>query len=211
MTPATAFAAMSSYFANLDLQVNANKTDSLLAEHKGKTLDELVAAKILNNDQKTQILKKPGLQAQLATFEEQLVQYQRVHDQYASKAAAEKADFEKAIEKVKSDAAAQAKQDSDEAFEGNLLLLSQFLRLAAYRREEAKDSESDESQAIEGVLLAIYNGDNSAVAAMTHLLNGASEQVLSVAGERLESTCKFSTTTLPCKILTNAQILMSAL
>lgn len=206
-----AFAAISSYFANLNLQVNANKTDSLLAEHKGKTLDELVAAKILNNDQKTQILKKPGLQAQLATFEEQLVQYQRVHDQYASKAAAEKADFEKAIEKAKSDAAAQAKQDSDKAFEGNLLLLSQFLRLAAYRREEAKDSESDESQAIEGVLLAIYNGDSSAVAAMTHLLNGASEQVISVAGERLESTCKLGSTTLPCKILTKEQTRMSVL
>ena len=172
------------------LQLNATKTDSLLAEHKGKTLDELVAAKILNTDQKTQILKKPALQAQLVTLEEQLAQYQRVHDQYAAKAAAEKADFDKTIEKVKADAVAEAKQNFDKTFEGNLLLLSQFLRLAAYRREDAQDPEADESQAIEGVLLAIYSGDSSAVAAMVKLMEGAHEQVISVPGERLQSTCK---------------------
>lgn len=173
------------------LQVNANKTDSLLAEHKGKSLDELVEAKILNTDQKAQILKKPALQAQLATLEEQLAQYQRVHEQYASKAAAEKADFDKTIEKVKADATAEAKLSFDKSFQDNLLLLSQFLRLAAYRRE-AQDPDADESQAIEGVLLAIYSGDSSAVAAMMKLMDGTDENVISVPGERLQSTCKSS-------------------
>lgn len=168
------------------MQLNATKTDSLLAENKGKTLDELVEAKILNADQRAQILKKPALQAQLATFEEQLAQYQRVHDQYAAQAAAEKADFEKVVEKARADAAAEAKQ----GFQDNLLLLSQFLRVAAYRREEAKDPDADESQAIEGVLLAIYSGDSAAVSAMMKLMEGSAEQVISVPGEKLESTCK---------------------
>ncbi|XWX01700.1 hypothetical protein V2A60_009729 [Cordyceps javanica] len=168
--------------------VNATKTDSLLAEHKGKSLDELVAAKILNADQKAQILKKPGLQAQLATLEEQLAQYQRVHEQYATQAATEKAEFEKTSEKIKRDVAEEAKQAFDQSFQDNLLLLSQFLRLAAYRREEGRDPESDENQAIEGVLLAIYSGDSSAVAAMMKLMQGSDEQVISVPGEQLEST-----------------------
>ncbi len=176
--------------------MNASKTDTLLAEHKGKTLDELVASKILNTDQKAQILKKPALQAQLATFEEQLSQYQRVHDQYAAQAAAEKAEFEKTIQKLKADAAVKAKQTFDKSFEDNLLLLSQFLRLAAYRREEGGNPEADENQAIEGVLLAIYSGDSSAVAAMMKLMEGSGEQVISVPGEKLESTCKWDETLL---------------
>ncbi|OAA63193.1 hypothetical protein ISF_05069 [Cordyceps fumosorosea ARSEF 2679] len=168
--------------------VNANKTDSLLAEHKGKTLDELVAAKILNTDQKAQILKKPGLQAQLVTLEEQLAQYQRVHDQYTAQAASEKAEFENRLQKAKEDASAEAKEASDKSLQDNLLLLSQFLRLAAHSRGESQNPEADENQAIEGVLLAIYSGDSSAVAAMIKLIQGSGEQVISVAGEKLEST-----------------------
>ncbi|EJP67829.1 hypothetical protein BBAD15_g10597 [Beauveria bassiana D1-5] len=177
------------YIRNINKKiVNATKTDSLLAEHKGKTLDELVAAKILNNDQKAQIIKKPNLQAQLALLEEQLAQYQRVHDQYAAQAAADKAEFEKTILKVKAEVAAEAKQAFEQSFQNDLLLLSQFLRLAAYRREEGRDTESDQAQAIEGVLLAIYSGDSSAVAAMVKLLQGSDEKVISVPGETLEST-----------------------
>ncbi|KAJ3494065.1 hypothetical protein NLG97_g4317 [Lecanicillium saksenae] len=168
--------------------LNTTKTDALLAEHKGKNLDELVAAKILNADQKAQILKKPALQNQLATLEEQLAQYQRVHDQYATQAAAEKAELEKTIQTARDEANAAAKETFAQGFQDKLLLLSQFLRLAAYRREEAKDPETDESQAIEGVLLAIYSGDSSAVAAMMKLMDGADEPVISVPGEKLQST-----------------------
>lgn len=70
------------------------------------------------------------------------------------------------------------------------MVLSQFLRLAAYRREEAQDPESDESQAIEGVLLAIYSGDESAVQSMLKLVNGSDDQVVSVPGEQLQTPCK---------------------
>lgn len=95
------------------------------------------------------------------------------------------------MEKVKADAIAEAKADSEKTLKDNLLVLSQFLRLAAYRREEAQDPESDESQAIEGVLLAIYTGDESAVSSMLKLVNGTEDQIMSVPGEQLQSTCMF--------------------
>lgn len=170
-------------------QTNASKTDSLLIQHAGKSLDELVATKVINADQKAQIQKKPALQAQVAQFEEQLAQYQKVHEQYRARAVAEKAEWEKSLERAKADAVSEAREDFKKSLKDNFLTLSQFLRLAAYRREEAKDPESDESQAIEGVLLAIYTGDESAVSSMLKLIEGSADQILSVPGEQLQTTC----------------------
>lgn len=190
------FAVYSQYFTRerstdtTSSQTHASKTDALLSQHAGKTLDELVAAKIINADQKAQVLKKPALQAQVTQLEEQLAQYQKVHEQYRGRATAEKAEWEKSLEKAKADAVGEAKAEFAKSLRDNLLTLSQFLRLAAYRREEAKDPESDESQAIEGVLLAIYSGDDGAVASMLKLIEGSDDQVLSVPGEQLQTTCE---------------------
>lgn len=117
------------------------------------------------------------------------MQYKQVDEQYRARAAVEKAEWEKSLEKVKADAASEASVASQKALKDNLLVLSQFLRLAAYRREEAKDPESDESQAIEGVLLAIYSGDDNAVQSMLKLVDGSDDQIVSVPGEQLETTC----------------------
>jgi hypothetical protein len=171
-------------------QANASKTDTLLSEHKGKSLDELVATKVINADQKAQILKKPALQAQLNQNEEMLTQYLKVDEQYRARAATDKAETDKIIQAAKDAAVAEAKEGFEKTQRANLLLLSQFLRLAAYRREEAQDPESDESQAIEGVLLAIYTGDEGAVNAMLKLVEGAEEGILSVPGEQLQTTCE---------------------
>ncbi|KAF4460936.1 hypothetical protein FALBO_12276 [Fusarium albosuccineum] len=167
---------------------NASKTDTLLSQHPDKSLDELVASKVINIDQRAQILKKPALQAQLAQYEEQLAQHQKVDEQYRTRAATDKAEWEKNLEKAKADAVADAKEGFNKSLRDNLLVLSQFLRLAAYRREEAQDPESDESQAIEGVLLAIYSGDQMAVESMLKLVNGTEDQVVSVPGEQLQTT-----------------------
>lgn len=150
----------------------------------------MVSAKLINTDQKAQALKKPALQTQLSQMEEQLAQYIKVDEQYRTQAAADKAELEKSVQKAKDDALAEAKEGSDKNLRGRLLVLSQFLRLAAYRREESTDPESDESQAIEGVLLAIYAGDESAVNSMLKLVEGSSSQILSVPGDQLQTTCK---------------------
>ncbi|KAF4584427.1 hypothetical protein GQ602_005800 [Ophiocordyceps camponoti-floridani] len=174
---------------NLNKKItNASKTDSLLAQHTDKSLDELVATKIINTDQKAQILKKPALKSQLAQMEEQLSQLHKVHDHYRLRAKNERIEWEKSLDKFKDEAGAETQQKFDKSLRGHLLVLSQFLRLAAYRREEAKDHDSDESQAIEGVLLAIYTGDENAVASMLKLIEGSSESILSVPGEPLKTT-----------------------
>ncbi|EFY90342.1 hypothetical protein MAC_03588 [Metarhizium acridum CQMa 102] len=176
---------------NLNKKItNASKTDSILSheDNAGKTLEQLVISKVINPDQRAQIEKKPELQAQLARAEEQLAQLRKVHEQYRSRAANEKAEWEKTLEKAKADAVSEAEASFQKSLKDKLLLLSQFLRLAAYRREEAADAESDESQAIEGVLLAIYAGDDSAVASMLKLVEGTEDKILSVPGEQLQTT-----------------------
>ncbi|PHH67614.1 hypothetical protein CDD82_1276 [Ophiocordyceps australis] len=167
---------------------HASKTDSILSQHKDKTLDQLVSEKVINADQKAQVLKKPSLQAQLTLFEDQLAQHQSIHEQYRARTAADKAEWEQMLERAKIEAANEAKEEFKKTMYQHLLTLSQFLRLAAYRREEAKDPESDESRAIEGVLLAIYTGDDNAVASMLKLIESSDEPILSVPGEQLRTT-----------------------
>lgn len=161
------------------------------------TLDELVAARKINADQKAQILKKPALQASLVQLEEQIAQYEKFEQEYKVRSQAEKADFERtfkeqatkdledAVSAAKAEAAATALKDQ----ESNLLVLSQFLRLAAARRADDPESVVEENVALEGVLVEIYNGDKSAVAAMTKLINGSEDATSSIGGDKLSVTC----------------------
>ncbi|KAI0457308.1 hypothetical protein F5B21DRAFT_465036 [Xylaria acuta] len=175
---------------------NASKTDPIVDQHKGKTLDELVEAKIINADQRAQRLKKPQLEAQLAQYEEQLAQYKKVDEEYRSRAAADKAAIEKTLtekfEKEKADAVSEltekAADDAKKSLHESLLALSQFLRLAAARRSEEADAGLDENMALEGVLLNVYSGDEHAVSTMLKLIEGSPETTRSVAGDELQTT-----------------------
>jgi dynactin complex subunit len=165
------------------------------------SLDELVAARKINADQKAQILKKPSLQASLTQLEEQIAQYKKFDQEYKARSQVEKAEFEKSFtdrankeleEKVaaaKKDAVFSAEQDQRAA----LLLLSQFLRLAAIRRgDEEADVSLDENKALEGVLSQVYSGDLKAVDAMVNLIQGSEKTTTSIASEPLKTTCQFS-------------------
>ncbi|KAI1825226.1 hypothetical protein F4861DRAFT_502915 [Xylaria intraflava] len=175
---------------------NASKTDPIIEQHPNKSLDELVEAKIINADQRAQRQKKPQLEAQLAQYEEQLAQYKKVDEDYKTRSAADKAALEKTLtekfEKEKADAISElTKKTTAEArksLHDSLLILSQFLRLAAARRSEEADTSIDENMALEGVLLNVYSGDEHAVSAMLKLIEGASETTLSVAGDELQTT-----------------------
>jgi hypothetical protein len=187
-------------------QTNASKTDSLIASHPDKSLDDLVAAKIINADQKAQVLKKPGLEAQLAQLHEQLSQYQKIDGEYRARIATEKAAVEKALsekhEQELAEAKQQAEKDAAKRQHDNLLILSQFLHLAAARRAEEADSQLDENMALEGVLLNVYSGDENAVATMTKLVEGAEEPTRSTSGEELRTTCACSSIRPPfCSVL----------
>ena len=162
------------------------------------SLDELVAARKINADQKAQILKKPSLQASLTQLEEQIAQYKKFDQEYKARSQVEKAEFEKSFtdrtnkeleEKVtaaKKEAVFSAEQDQRAA----LLLLSQFLRLAAIRRgDEEADVNLDENKALEGVLSQVYSGDLKAVDAMVNLIQGSEKTTTSIASEPLKTTC----------------------
>lgn len=130
-----------------------------------------------------------------------MAQYKKIDQEYRTRATAEKAELEKSfaekLEKEKAAAVAEVKAqqaqqegDSSKSINSKLLTLSQFLRLAAARRSEDADQSNEENKALEGVLLAIYTGDDSAVTTMLKLIDGAEEQTYSVNGELLETTCE---------------------
>ena len=100
--------------------------------------------------------------------------------------------FEKKQADTIAELTAKAEADANASLRANLLTLSQFLRLAAARRAEDADSSSDESMALEGVLLHIYSGDENAVATMLKLVEGADEQTRSTSGDALQTTCKWT-------------------
>ncbi|OTA53293.1 hypothetical protein K449DRAFT_220592 [Hypoxylon sp. EC38] len=175
---------------------NASKTDAIIEQHKGKSLDDLVNEKIINPDQRAQRLKKPQLESQLAQLEEQLSQYKKMDEEYRTRAAAEKASLEKSLtekfEKEKAEAIselkAQAVAKSKKIQHDGLLVLSQFLRLAAARRTEEADAGLDENMALEGVLLNVYSGDENAVSTMIKLIEGSEEKTHGVTGEELQTS-----------------------
>ncbi|KAK3297869.1 uncharacterized protein B0H64DRAFT_431712 [Chaetomium fimeti] len=171
---------------------NTAKVDAIIAEHSDKSLDELIASKIINADQKAAHLKKPTLQAQLFQFEEQLAQHKKVDQEHRARLAEQEKALTEKFEKAKADAVAEvtkkAEADANATLRSNLLNLSQFLSLAAARRTDDPDSTSDESMALEGVLLHIYSGDENAVATMLKLVQGADEPTLSTSEEALQTT-----------------------
>ncbi|KAK3344344.1 hypothetical protein B0T25DRAFT_556779 [Lasiosphaeria hispida] len=171
---------------------NLSRVSDLVAEHPGKTLDELVALKIINADQKASQLKKPALQAQLSQLEEQLAQHRKIEQEHRARIAEHEKTLTEKFEKEKAELAAEIKEkveaEASAALNNNLLILSQFLRLAAARRAEDIDSTADENMALEGVLLHIYSGDENAVATMLKLVNGADEQTHSTVGDVLQTT-----------------------
>lgn len=166
-----------------------------MAEHGSKTLDELITLKIINNDQKAAYLKKPSLQAQLAQYEEQLQLLKKIDQEHRARLAEQEkaltAKFEKETAELVVELKDKALVDADASLSKSLLVLSQFLRLAAARRAEEADTSLDENQALEGVLLHIYSGDDNAVATMLKLVRGSDEQTRSTSGETLKTTCKY--------------------
>ena len=168
------------------------KTDAILAENPGKSLDELVAEKKLNADQKAQALKKPALQAQVAQIEEQFSHYREFAAQYEERLASQKAALEKIhqeeLEAVRANAVADTTEATSRVLRQQLLTLSKFLCAAANSRRAGE--ESLESRALEGVLFQVYAGNQDAVNSMLKLINGADDKVPSVEGPDLEFSCE---------------------
>ena len=168
--------------------------DSIIAENPDKSLDELLAARKINQDQKAQAQKKPALQASLAQLEEQIAQYQQFDEEYQKRLSTEKAALETShkeeLEKLRDSAIAEASAAGKKEAKESLLVLSKFLRAAAAKRQDG-DETSEENRAFEGALLLVYGGDASAVGAMEKIIEGSEDKVPAVDGQALDITCKF--------------------
>ncbi|KUL85218.1 hypothetical protein ZTR_08923 [Talaromyces verruculosus] len=175
---------------NANKKLNATaKVDSIIAENPGKSLDQLIAEKKINADQKAQALKKPSLQAQVAQIEEQIAQYKQFAAHYEERLVSQKTSLETAhkqeLEAVREKAVAEAKESQETTIRAQLLTLSRFLRSAASVRRTG-DAASAESQAFEGVLLQVYGGNQDAVESMLKLINGTDDKVTGVDGQVLD-------------------------
>lgn len=180
------------------MQNATQKVDSIIEANPGVSLDELLASRKINADQKAQAERKPGLQSQLAQLEEQIAQYKKFDQEYQNKIAHErevqKEMLTKAhageIEALKETLKAEAVIEQKKAVRDKLLTLSRFLRAAAARRQLG-DDDSDLTKAFEGALLQVYGGDAGAVLAAEKLIEGAEEGVPNTEGVVLSITCKF--------------------
>ena len=179
--------------ANLFVQTGTQKTDTIIAENPGKTLDQLLAEKKINADQKAQAEKKPALQASLEQLENQLEHYKKFDEDSQKRFATEKASLQQhhaeEIRKIRDKERAEAKEAAEKLLEEKLLTLSRFLRAAAAKRSDGEDT-AEENLAFEGALLLIYGGDKSAAQAMVKLIEGSEDIVPSVEGQPSNFTCK---------------------
>ncbi|CRK05778.1 hypothetical protein BN1708_009729, partial [Verticillium longisporum] len=182
---------------------NMAKTEAVITENPGKSLEQLLAAKLINADQKAQISKKPALLAQLTQNEEQIAQFKKLDSEYRAKAQQDKAVHEKEkaelktyyTEQIEKEVAAaveaaknSSKGDVDTAVFEHLKEVSGFLRLAAARREDPAGQSEEAGRAIEGVLGNMYVGDDDAAGSMIALVRGSNERTFDVDGTFLDVT-----------------------
>jgi hypothetical protein len=170
------------------------KTDAVIKENPNVSLDDLVAQRKLNQDQKAQALKKPQLQAQLVTLEEQVQQYRKFDAENQAQIQKLKEELtsthSQELEKIKQETQAQAVAQAEAELKKKLLIFSQFLQAAAAKRIAEEDPETDENKAFEGTLLLVYGGDQKAVDTALNLIEGSDEQVTSIEGTLLPVKCK---------------------
>ncbi|KAH7073673.1 hypothetical protein BKA63DRAFT_514590 [Paraphoma chrysanthemicola] len=177
---------------NINKKLSATqKTDAIIEANPGVSLDELVASRKLNADQKASAEKKPGLLAQRAQLEEQFGHFQKYGQEQDDKFAREKEILRKShsseLEALRDTLKAEAVLEQKKLLKEKILTLSRFLRAAAARRQ-LEDDDSDLTKAFEGALLQVYGGDATAVLAAEKLIEGAEDGVPSTEGVVLSVT-----------------------
>jgi TolA-binding protein len=168
------------------------KVDSIIKENPGVSLEDLVTSRKINADQRAQALKKPQLQSQLASLEEQLAVYRKIESDYQNQIAKEKdsqlSSHVQELDKIREETRAEAAQEADRDFKNKILTFSRFLAAAANRRNQGDDS-SPEGRAFEGALLLVYGGDVNAVEAAEKIVSGSTDSVIGVDGISTNTSC----------------------
>ncbi|RMZ75127.1 hypothetical protein DV737_g5457, partial [Chaetothyriales sp. CBS 132003] len=193
------FSADSAYVKELNRQIRnihkkisaSAKADAVIADNPGKSLDELVAEKKLNGDQKAQILKKPGLQTQLSQLEEQLGQYRAFSQELEERFSREKAALidahQRDVAGLRQEIETLSQTPKAKDIDDELKLISHFLHAAASKRQ-SEDADSEEVRAFEGILLQIYQGNLTALTTLRNLITGSEEKVSDTENNPLDIT-----------------------
>lgn len=171
---------------------SSSKADAVVSENPGKSLEDLVASRKLNADQKAQLEKKPALRTQLAQLEEQLTQYrtfaQELEDRFAREKASLIESHEAEIAQLKEEAAVNTQAtESKPDLQDALKVITHFLHAAASKRQ-SEDPDSDEARAFEGALLLVYQGNDSSLSTLRSLIEGADEKITDTQGELVDYT-----------------------
>ncbi|OJD29082.1 uncharacterized protein BKCO1_940006 [Diplodia corticola] len=179
---------------SVNKKLNAmEKVNSVMKENPDVSLDDLVASKKINTDQKAQALKKPSLEAEREQLNEQLINFKKVQEELAARLTRQKEAVEaahaKELKELEDKIRAEEKAEADKTVKQRLLIFSQFLRSAAARRQQG-DEETELSKAFEGALLLVYGGNLEAVTAAEKLISGSEEHVISTEG--LELTVSYA-------------------
>ncbi|QIX01532.1 hypothetical protein AMS68_007049 [Peltaster fructicola] len=164
----------------------SHKIDTVIADNPNLSLDELVAQKKINADQKAAALKKPQLQAQLLQLEDQISHYRKFETDSQSQLAKQKEELTTKhaaeLESAREEGRKEALESSNSQLRSSLLLFSQFLRAAASKRAEEENAETEESKAFEGVLLLVYGGDQPSVDAALKIVEGSDDKAPGIDG-----------------------------
>lgn len=159
------------------------KAEQVVSENPGVSLDDLVAQKKLNNDQRAQLVKKPALEAQIKQYQEQLDTYKQIDQEYTELHAKEKELLQSShaseLQQMKETVIAEQRLLMVKEFRIKLLTLSRYLSAAAKRRNGMADDEEEtqETKAFEGLLAQVYGANPEAVYAAEKLIDGAEEPV----------------------------------
>jgi hypothetical protein len=173
------------------------KVDAVIKENPDASLDELVAARKINADQKAQALKKPQLQSQLAQLEEQLATFRKLESEHQAQLAREKhqlaaahaVELERATQEARGAGAAGARAEAVARERDRLLVFTRFLAAAAMRRNR-EDQQSQENRAFEGALLLVYGGNAASVFAAQSIIDGAEEKLVGIDDVETEISCE---------------------
>ena len=185
---------LASQIRNANKKIAATaKAQSVVDDNPGVSLDDLVAQKKLNADQKAQMQKKPQLQSQVTQLEEQLTQFRSFAQELEERFSRDKAalvgahEVELAQLKEEADTKAQEHTVRSTTLQDGLKIISEFLHAAASKRSLLDDA-TDERRAFEGALLLVYQGNEAALSTLQSLVDGTDDKVLDTEGSPVDFT-----------------------
>lgn len=151
---------------------------------KDLTPEERLTTTLLNKDQLAKIKHKPETEAiynelsslhDLYRSENETIQ-KAIAQREEARDAEHENQLSRAVEEAYQKGLEAGRQEKDSETKNHLMSLLKFLRLAGYRRA-CPGEDANEDKAVEAVLVQVYSGDDTALAASLNIEAGSSDHV----------------------------------